>query len=185
MGRNSQLVTTSNPDEIIALAKAEAAAADLLAEATRKRREAEVAAEMHVALAIAANDRAHAKMPLTKRARADFITLLSAGVPVQEICSRLQLASRTLYDARHADPEFNRLWEDAIERRYLPIEDRLASIARSGDPSSMATVRAAEVLLKGSIRRYSQSPATNASAKLTQHADGSKTFETRLGAFSD
>lgn len=144
------------------------------------------AAKIRVALEQARHDAEHARFPLTKAAKADFLRLVAAGMPVFDIAVLLKVSRGTFYNHRNVDPDFAQAWERALEMRYTPIEDRLADIAVSGAPEAMATVRAAEVLLKGSIRRYNQAPAsTQVSAKMTKHSDGSASFETRLGAFSD
>lgn len=69
-----------------------------------------------------------------------------------------------LYRARHADPEFDKAWTEALEAGCSPVERRLQAIALDGDPGSMATVRAAEVLLKTRHRAHQQRPAGAVSA---------------------
>lgn len=131
------------------------------------------AEKIRVMLEQAKSDRQYRERSFTKKAEADFLGLFASGMPVHDACQMLQISSATLYLRRKLKPEFAELWEEARERRYLPVEDRLADIAMTGEPSSMATVRAAEVLLKGSgIARYNSAPRQTASATVKQTAEG-------------
>ena len=119
--------------------------------------------------------RAHA---IDRKSKAVFIAAIAAGLHVRdaaEICDRSVAA---LYRHRHLDSGFAQEWDDAMEASTAPIEERLESIALLGDPTSMATVRAAEVTLKHRAgRRYQQG---GASVKMTQGADGSS-LSVRVG----
>lgn len=167
---------------------AKLAADDAFALLKLERDEAEQRKEdrIRVALEQATQERAWATKPISKASKALFIQGLAAGVPITVISEKLEIGRIAFYRLRRADSEFAQAWDDALEIRAEPIIDRLADIAESGAADAMATVRAAEVLLRGTVKRFNQAPAsTQVSAKMTKHSDGSASFETRLGAFSD
>lgn len=166
-------------ERILAIAKAEIEADKLKGDAALQLRRQEIEADIRVALEQAKHDAAHAAMPLDDEARAHFLRLLAAGMPVFDICQVLQVSRTTVYWARNHDDEFAERWTLALEQRYTPVEDRLANIALKGSPDSMATVRAAEVLLKGGIRRYGPPPPKIATATLTS-PDG-RSISVQLG----
>lgn len=95
-----------------------------------------------------AHDQVTRRVPLTRQRRAAFLFALSSGLTVAAAAALAGVARRTLYDFRERDPEFGREWEDALEASLAPIEARLEEIALTGDKSCMATVRAAEALLR-------------------------------------
>jgi len=96
-------------------------------------------------------------VPLSNERKAVFIAALQSGLLILDAAEVAGVAVSTLYRTRNIEPEFARMWDDANEASLQPIEQRLESIALTGDPSSMATVRAAEVTLKHrAARRYNQ-----------------------------
>jgi hypothetical protein len=130
------------------------------------------AEKIRVALEQARWDREHRDRPMNRAIERNFLDLFASGVPEFQICQLLGISRGTIYQRRRRDPEFGQRWDEARESRYTPIEDRLAEIAETGDMGSMATVRAAEVLLKGSIARYNSAPRQQASATIRQTAEG-------------
>ena len=127
---------------------------------------------MRVAAAQASHDRAYRTAPFTKRARLDFLEALAGGMPVFDICVLLGVSRRTVYRQRQTDQDFAREWDEAIEMRYQPVADRLQDIAQYGDPSSMATVRASEILLRVNPAFGAQPKGQRATATLRQTAEG-------------
>lgn len=129
-----------------------------------------------------AADGARRLVPFSKDRKAAFVAAVAAGLNVHAACDVVGIATSTLYAQRNSDSEFARAWADALEASTAPIEERLANIAAIGAADSMATVRAAEVLLKHrDPRRYTKAPAV--SAELRQTAEGgsfSVTLGTRL-----
>ena len=127
---------------------------------------------MRVAAEQAGHDRAHRNSPFTTRGMKDFLELLAGGMPVFDICRLLGVARTTVYARRRQDEEFARKWDEAIEMRYQPVADRLQDIAQYGDPSSMATVRASEILLRVNPAFSQQPKGQRATATLKQTAEG-------------
>ena len=139
-----------------------------------------------VALRQALLERERRNRPISKAMKAQFLEFLALGLPVAMICNELGIARMTVYNHRNSDEAFAKAWHRALEVRSEPIVDRLHEIAEYGSADAMATVRAAEVLLKGTVRRFNQAPAPlSASATMTKHVDGSSSFTTRIGAPSD
>ena len=166
-----------DPDAALALRREE-----------REHVETQEAERMRVALVQAEQERAWRAKPLTNAAKKLFIEGLAAGIPITKIAEALEYPRMMFYRHRDADPKFAEEWDKAIEVRTEPIVDRLTLIAQYGATDNMATVQAAKILLQGGIPRFrDKPPATTASAKLTKHADGSSSFETKLGpgSFSD
>ena len=127
---------------------------------------------MRVAAEQANHDRAYRVAPFTKRAMRDFLDHLAGGMSVFDICRLLGVARPTVYARRRQDEEFARAWDEAIEMRYQPVADRLQDIAQYGDPSSMATVRASEILLRVNPAFSQQPKGQRATATLKQTAEG-------------
>jgi hypothetical protein len=87
--------------------------------------------------------------------RADaFLLALGSGLSVSASAALAGVARRTLYDMRARDEEFARRWDDALDMSVNVIEERFSEIAMTGDPGSMATVRAGEALLRGRSRGH-------------------------------
>ena len=107
-------------------------------------------------------------------ARANFIKLLTEGMTISAAAQRTGTTSWAIASLRRSHPEFDQCVHDAIELGTEAVQARLREIALTGDAESMATVRAAEVYLKGTHSAYR--PPNNprrASAKITRvDADG-------------
>lgn len=102
-------------------------------------------------------DRAHRGVALSAQRRDTALAALRAGLPVSAAARLAGVSERTLYRERDRDAEFERDWAVALEAGAEAIETRLESIALIGEPGAMATVRAAETLLRGKSPRYRQS----------------------------
>lgn len=153
-----------------------------LREEERQLEKARTQERIRVALEQAAHDREYALQPFDDEAQVHFLRLLASGMPVFDICRFLKVSRSTAYYVKRENPEFESKWLDALEMRVTPVEDRLRDIAEAGDPTSMATVRAAEVLLKGNIRRYNQAPRMPAvSASIQQGGSEGPRFTMTLG----
>lgn len=99
------------------------------------------------------------QVPISAERRELFLAGLRAGISVSRSCRAAGIAERTAYRERGRNEAFARDWADALEAAVEPLEDRLEEIAYEGDMGSMATVRAAETLLRGRSRRYANHPA--------------------------
>jgi hypothetical protein len=99
-----------------------------------------------------AHDQTTRSVPLTEERQNAFLLALAAGLSVSAAAALAGVARRTLYDHRENDSEFALQWENALEASIGNIEARLETIALQGDMNSMATVRAAEALLRARQR---------------------------------
>jgi hypothetical protein len=104
-------------------------------------------------------------VPLSKQRRDGFLLALAAGLPVTAAAALAGVSRRTLYDYRRRDEEFAEQWDDALEASLGPIEARLERVAIEGDANSMATVRAAEALLRVRHRQYRPSEGRSTSVR--------------------
>lgn len=144
---------------------------DDLDEPTKKR--------IRAAAMRAARDRKRAGTPLSRQDREDFLSLLASGISIDDAAEVVDRNISVLYNARKALPEFDRAWADALEVGCSPVERRLQSIALDGDAGSMATVRAAEVLLKTRHRAHQQAKSPSMSATVEGPNGGALTV--RIG----
>ena len=108
---------------------------------------------LSVALELAENSVSN-RVSLDKRRRKRLIEHLAAGLTVSQACRRIGMAPTTVYAARRASPEFDDACQAAIEIGTDPIVERFQAIAMHGEPTSMATIRAGEVILKGRNAAY-------------------------------
>ena len=99
------------------------------------------------------------QVPISVERRELFLAGLRAGISVSKSCRAAGIAERTAYRERARNEVFAREWAEALEAAIEPLEERLEEIAYEGDMGSMATVRAAETLLRGRSRRYANHPA--------------------------
>ncbi len=95
-----------------------------------------------------AHDQATANVALCPERAEGFLLAVAAGLPVSAAAVLAGVSRRTLYYQRAHDPEFAEQWEDAREASLGQVESRMESIALQGEPGSMATVRAAEALVR-------------------------------------
>lgn len=142
--------------------------------------QAEMAAGLRVAAERMAHDRRTAHVPLSRERREQFLAALAAGYPISVAAQIAGVAERTIYRIRGRDEAFAREWELALEASVDPIESRLAGIALTGAADSMATVRAAETLLRGRSRRYRKDGEQGATVTLRQ-GETSNSISLRLG----
>lgn len=91
-------------------------------------------------------------MPLTEERQEGFLLALAAGLSVSTAVALAGVSRRTLYEHRRRDEEFAEQWDDALELSLGQIEGRLETIAIQGEMGSIATVRAAEALLRARQR---------------------------------
>jgi len=91
---------------------------------------------------------------ISKRQREAFLIAVAVGVGVHAAADFAGCSMNALYGIRRRDAEFRASWDDALEASLDSVDTRLLSIALHGDPGSMATVRAAELLARG--RRKSE-----------------------------
>ena len=82
-----------------------------------------------------------------KRRRA-FIELLAAGLTFSQAARRVGMTASYLHSLRRQEPAFDEACVAAIELGCDPVVERLQAIALHGKAESMATVRAAEILLQ-------------------------------------
>jgi hypothetical protein len=99
-----------------------------------------------------AHDHSTRAVPLTEERQDAFLLALAAGLTVSAAAALAGVARRTLYDLRDRDAEFSSRWDNALEASIGPLEARLETIALQGEMGSMATVRAAEALLRARQR---------------------------------
>src|SRR5688500_5248678 len=92
--------------------------------------------------------------PASKEAKIGFLLALGAGLSVQAAAAIVGVAEQTLRRERSRDDDFREQWEWAIEARSEPVEDRLQDIAMTGDAGSMATIKAAHIILQASNPRH-------------------------------
>lgn len=79
-----------------------------------------------------------------------LVTLASTGV-VLTACRMTKIPRRTAYDRRDADPEFARLWNEAIELSTESLEEEALRRARDGTEKPVYQ----QGVLVGKIREYS------------------------------
>lgn len=89
-----------------------------------------------------------------KRRRKAFIELLAAGLTASQACRQVGISAVYVAKLRRDDPTFDDAVMTAIEIGTDPIVERFTAIALHGEPTSMATVRAGEVVLKGRNAAY-------------------------------
>ena len=108
-------------------------------------------------------------------AKGNLVRLLCEGLSISEASRRVGTTAQNVAHLRRAHPDFDAAVQDAIELGTEAVQARLREIALTGDAEAMATVRAAEVYLKGTHSAY-RAPNSNprrASAKITRvDADG-------------
>lgn len=144
-----------------------------------------MAERLRVTAARIERERALRRVPLTRESKHRFLEALSAGLAIDMAADVAGVASRTLYRERERDPAFAQEWQDALESSVSPIERRLESIALDGDPGSMATVRAAETLLRGRSRRYNPKGDSAATVRMSQSSDSRSITVSLSGPSSD
>ncbi len=99
-----------------------------------------------------AHDQATRSVPLTEESQDAFLLALASGLSVSAAAALAGVARRTHYNHRESDGDFALHWDNALEASIDCIEARLETIVLQGDMSSMATVRAAEALLRARMR---------------------------------
>ncbi|MEY4761790.1 MAG: hypothetical protein RLZZ200_1646 [Pseudomonadota bacterium] len=145
--------------------------------------------QLRDALTTAGFDLAKRGVPASKERKALWCALLAAGVSVADTAALVGISRSTMYRQRYKDPAFAADWDAALEMSIDPIEQRLKDISLTGPVDSMATVRAAEILLKGRSSRYAQGgPARGLKVESKTGGDGTKEFSVTLldrGGFPD
>lgn len=89
---------------------------------------------------------------ISRRQREAFLIALAVGVGVHAAADFAGCSLSGLYGMRRREREFREAWDDALEASLDSVDTRLFTIALHGDPGSMATVRAAELLARGRRR---------------------------------
>lgn len=89
-----------------------------------------------------------------KRRRRLFIEYLAEGLSQSQAARQVGASNSYIWQLRKAQPEFDEACMAAIEIGTDPIVERFTAIALHGNPESMATVRAGEVVLKGRNAAY-------------------------------
>lgn len=115
--------------------------------------DAERAKSLSVALQLAENS-AITRVTLDKRRRKRVIEYLAAGLSISQAAQRIGMTPTTIHRARRESPEFDDAVIAAIEIGTDPVVERFVAIAMHGNPESMATIRAGEVVLKGRNAAY-------------------------------
>jgi hypothetical protein len=101
-------------------------------------------------------------VPFSKKRREEFLAALGEGLTVASAAQYAGVSVRNVYIHRGLDARFAEQWEDALEASLGQIEERLMEIALYGEMNSMATVRAAEALLRRRERQRTIEKATQA-----------------------
>lgn len=91
---------------------------------------------------------------LDRKRRKIVVELLASGLTIAQAARQVGLSSYQVHAARRSSPEFDEACTIAIELGTDPIVERFQAIALHGNPESMATIRAGEVVLKGRNRAY-------------------------------
>ena len=73
---------------------------------------------------------------------------------ISQAAQRIGMTPTTIHRARRESPEFDDAVIAAIEIGTDPVVERFVAIAMHGNPESMATIRAGEVVLKGRNAAY-------------------------------
>lgn len=115
-----------------------------------------MAARLRAAVERMRHDTRTVHVAMSAERRELFILGVRAGLSISRACKLAGIAERTVYRERGRNEAFAVEWAEALEGAIEPLEDRLEEIAYTGDMSSMATVRAAETLLRGRSARYRQ-----------------------------
>ena len=89
-----------------------------------------------------------------KRRRRAFIEYLAAGLSISAAAHRCGISPSTVHHHRRQSPEFDDAVIAAVELGTDPVADRMVAIALHGDPSAMATVSAAKLVLQGRNAAY-------------------------------
>ena len=100
------------------------------------------------------------KTPRTFRteqhARDEFLDALRSGLSVTAASFKANLARRTAYDWRAANPEFAAAWDDAIESGTDSLEDE--ALRRARDGFDKPVYQAGQLV--GTVREYSDALMT-------------------------
>lgn len=113
-----------------------------------------------------------------------YLAAIAAGVPqhVAAVTVAGVSPSTPQWHARH-DPEFKAALEEAWAIRSSKMEERLENIAMDGDPGSMATVRAAETVLKSRAGAFTPKVPGAARVDITRRPDGTQSMSASVGNF--
>lgn len=111
-----------------------------------------------------------------------YLELLAIGYSQSKAAGLVQVHPNSISYHRRHDAQFAGLEAEAIALGADDVLDRLREIAETGDPGSMATIRAAETVLKGTKPEY-QPPKAGAGVKMTRQADGSQSLEVRAASW--
>jgi hypothetical protein len=112
------------------------------------------AAKLHVALRHLRGSRARAGRPIRPEQRSLVVEGISSGLSLSAACDFVGVHSSTIYREIRRDREFAEAVETARELACDVAEERLEEIALDGPLDSMATVRAAEAVLRRRSARY-------------------------------
>ena len=96
--------------------------------------------------------------PFSRDRQTMFLELVAQGYPTKRAAEEVGCSWRHVFHHLAKNKELKAEYEEARDQATGAIEFRLQSIALHGDPTNMATVRAAEVYLKGQSRRYHNQP---------------------------
>lgn len=111
------------------------------------------------------------KTPFTRERREAFLDALACGLTVTAAADLVGIKRTHVYHVIRTDERFAQAFHEARDLSVDFLEERLSDIALTGDPSSMATVRAAETVMRGRSARYQT--GGRASVQLKQGEGGS------------
>ncbi|MEZ4494692.1 MAG: helix-turn-helix domain-containing protein [Dehalococcoidia bacterium] len=98
--------------------------------------------------------RARAGRPISAEQKALVVDAIAAGLSLRAACDLAGVHNSTIYREIRRDPEFGAAIEDARLVAASFAEERLEEIALDGPLDSIATVRAAEIVLRHRTARY-------------------------------
>jgi len=104
--------------------------------------------------------------PLSHEQAEALLDAIAEGMSISQACRALGIRPNEVLRHAAMDEEFALALHIARDLSAEPIEERLSDIALNGDPTSMATVRAAEILLKGKSDRYNRRFSTSTQVDL-------------------
>jgi len=100
--------------------------------------------------------------------RQTFIRLLADGLTVSAAARRIGVVPSTIAHLRRRSEDFDIACTEAIEIASEAVLERLRNLALTGNGENLTTVRAAEIYLKGTNRRYQLPDKRSAKASITR-----------------
>jgi hypothetical protein len=104
--------------------------------------------------------------PLHQQVAEALLDAIAEGYSISSACKVLGIRPNDVLRHAAQDEEFALALQIARDISAEPIEERLQDIALNGDPNSVTTVRAAEILLKGKSDRYNRRFSTSTQVDL-------------------